>query len=55
MVQWLTATPVSEQERHLFEAFSLMFPAYARNAMTAVITSMHGRKANFGAILKIDV
>ncbi len=33
MVQWLTATPVSDQERQLFQAFGLMLPAYARSAM----------------------
>ncbi len=33
MVKWLTATPMSEQERQFFEAISLMFPAYARRAM----------------------
>jgi hypothetical protein len=32
-----------------------MFPAYARSAMTAAITRMHGKRANFSAILKIDV
>lgn len=33
MVQWLTAMPVSKQDRELFQAFGLMFPAYARSAM----------------------
>jgi non-heme chloroperoxidase len=33
MVKWLTATPVSEGERQLFQAIGLMFPAYARRAM----------------------
>jgi pimeloyl-ACP methyl ester carboxylesterase len=33
MVKWLTATPMSEQDQHFFEAISLMFPAYARRAM----------------------
>jgi non-heme chloroperoxidase len=33
MVQWLTATPMPEEEHRIFEAISLMFPAYARRAM----------------------
>lgn len=33
MTKWLTATPLSEHEHHLFQAVSLMLPAYARRAM----------------------
>ena len=34
MVQLLTAKPVTEEERRLFEAVTLMLPKYARQAMT---------------------
>ncbi len=33
MIQWLTAVPIPERERELFQAISLMLPAYARRAM----------------------
>jgi pimeloyl-ACP methyl ester carboxylesterase len=32
-VGWLTATPMAAQDKQLFYAISLMFPAYARRAM----------------------
>ena len=33
MVRWLTAAPVPERHRQLFQAIGLMLPAYARRAM----------------------
>lgn len=33
MVPWLTAEPLPERERELFQEIGLMLPAYARRAM----------------------
>ncbi len=35
MVDWLTATPLPDDTRHLFQGVSLMLPAYARREMVS--------------------